>query len=201
MSPYSKAFQTHLRKYPMKTMKTLKSVLILLTLPLITVGAESSSPLMAKVRDATEPFKDVNVAIAAGFVQGTMCVNVDGRSMGIYFVHSDLIGGSALDVNQPQALIYEPLSNGSLRLVGAEYIMLASVWTKQHPGANPPALEGQPLNLVESPISYRRADYRHSLPAFYDLSVLAWEHNPVGTFADWSTGVSCVQQPSQVAEK
>ena len=187
----------------MNTMKTLKSLLILLTLSLITVGAEASSPLMAKVRDATEPFKDVNVAIAAGFVQGTMCVNVDGRAMGIYFVHSDLIGGSGLDVNQPQALIYEPLSNGSLRLVGAEYIVLASVWTKQHPGANPPALEGQPLNLVETPISYRRADFRHSLPAFYELNVLAWEHNPVGTFADWSTGLSCVQQPSQVvaAEK
>ncbi len=189
----------------MKTLKTLKSVLILLTLPLITVGAEVSSPLMAKVRDATEPFKDVNVAIAAGFVQGTMCVNVNGRAIGIFFVHADLIGGNGLlDVNYPQALIYEPLSNGSLRLVGAEYIVLASVWTKQHPGANPPALEGQPLNLVETPVSYRRADFRHSLPAFYDLNVLAWERNPVGTFADWSTGLSCVQQPSQqveVAEK
>ena len=196
----------------------MKSVLILLTLPLIAVGAgqplqfttnaglsarnvsqttEVSSSLMDKVRKATEQFKDVNVAIAAGFVQGTMCVNVDGRAMGIHFVMPSRIAVSVLSAHQPQALIYEPLSNGSLRLVGAEYIVLASVWTKQRPEADPPALEGQPLNLVDSPIGYRRADYRHSLPAFYELTVLAWEHNSVGTFADWSTGVSCVQQPSQ----
>ena len=181
----------------MKTLCCMKSVLILLILPLIAVGAEVSSSLMDNVRKATDPYKDVNVAIAAGFVQGTMCVNINARAMGIHFIHSDLIGGSVLDVNLPQALIYEPLSNGSLRLVGAEFIVLASVWTKQHPGANPPALEGQLMNLVDQPIRYGRADYRHSLPAFYELTVLAWEHNLAATFADWSTGVACVQQPSQ----
>jgi len=179
-----------------KTAYRMKSMLILLTLPLIAVGAEVSAPLIAKVRNATEAYKDVNVAIAAGFVQGTMCVNIDQRALGIHFIHPDLIGGSVLDVNLPQALIYEPLSNGSLRLVGAEYLVLASVWTKQHPGENPPALEGQPLKLVDNAIGYRRSDYRHSLPAFFELTVLAWEHNLLATFADWSTGVACVEQPS-----
>ena len=40
---------------------------------------------------------------------------------------------------------------------------------------------------------------RHDLPfapAFYELHVWAWEQNPVGSFADWNTQVSCDQQPT-----
>ncbi len=40
--------------------------------------------------------------------------------------------------------------------------------------------------------------FRHltlaALPAFYELHVWAWEHNPKGSFADWNTAVSCDKQ-------
>jgi len=48
-------------------------------------------------------------------------------------------------------------------------------------------LEGHLMNFVDAP-------NRYGLPAFYELHVWAWEHNPVGSFADWNTQVSCDQQ-------
>jgi hypothetical protein len=93
------------------------------------------------------------------------------------------------DINA--ALIYEPLPNGSFRLVGVEFIILASVWQGQIPPGSPPtatpALEGHLMNFVAAP-------NRYGLPAFYELHVWAWTHNPVGSFADWNTQVSCDQQ-------
>ena len=52
-----------------------------------------------------------------------------------------------------------------------------------------PALDGHLLNFVNAP-------NRYGLPAFYEIHVWAWEHNPVGSFADWNTHVSCDRQPS-----
>ena len=86
-------------------------------------------------------------------------------------------------------LEWVPGASRGLRLVGVEFIVLAGVWESQHPGAGPPALEGHLLNLVDAP-------NRYGLPAFYEMHVWAWEHNPVGSFADWNTHVSCEQQPS-----
>lgn len=174
----------------MKSLYRMKSVLILLTLSPIAMGAEAASPLVDKVRDATAQFQDINAAIAAGFVRGTPCVSgPDFGAMGVHFVLPSRIANGVLSADQPEALIYEPLSNGSLRLVGVEFIVLASVWTTQHPGAGPPALDGQLLNFVNAP-------NRYGLPAFYELHVWAWAQNPVGSFADWNTRVSCAHQPT-----
>ncbi len=32
---------------------------------------------------------------------------------------------------------------------------------------------------------------RYRIPGFYDLHVWAWKGNPLGTFADWNSRVSC----------
>lgn len=147
-----------------------------------------SSPLVQKVRAATRRYKNINVALAEGWVQGTPCVSgPNSGAMGVHFVRPERIGDGLLDANEPEALIYEPLPSGRLRLVGVEFIVLAESWDTQNPDA-PPALEGHLLNLVPAPNRYR-------LPAFYEIHVWAWEHNPNGTFADWNKRVSCVSQP------
>ena len=74
--------------------------------------------------------------------------------MGVHFVLPSRISGGVLSADQPQALIYEPLSNGWLRLVGVEFIVLANVWATNHPGASPPALAGQLMKFVDSPNRY-----------------------------------------------
>jgi hypothetical protein len=145
--------------------------------------------LMDKVRAGTERYKDINVALSEGFVQATPCVSgPDTGAMGVHFVLPSRIAGGVLKADQPEALIYEPSSDGRMRLVGVEFIVLASVWESKHPAGSTPALEGDLLNYVGAP-------NRYGLPAFYEIHVWAWENNPKGNFADWNTHVSCEKQP------
>ena len=143
-----------------------------------------SSPLVDKVRRATGRFRDINVAIGEDWVQGTPCVSGPNEgAMGVHFVLPDRIGDGVLDADEPEALIYEPLTHGAFRLVGVEFIVLANTWT----GDTAPTLEGHLLNYVGEP-------NRYGLPAFYELHVWAWERNPKGNFADWNTVVTCDKQ-------
>lgn len=164
--------------------------LLALQLPLIGWAATSpvDSPLIEKVRSATARFKDINVAIAEGWVPATPCVSgPDTGAMGVHFVLPARISGGVLNGEQPEALIYEPMLNGAMRLVGVEFIVLESVWQAQNPGGGVPALDGNLLNYIGTP-------NRYGLPAFYELHVWAWEHNPKGSFADWNTLVTCEHQ-------
>jgi hypothetical protein len=167
------------------------SVLIALTgLSLKAVAADTpADPLVNRVRVATERYTDINVAKADGFVIGTPCVSgPDFGAMGVHLVQPRRLDG-VVDVTKPEALIYEPLSDGALRLVGVEYIAIASAWGSLHPDGSTPALEGNLMNYVGAP-------NRFGLPAFYEIHVWAWEHNPKGTLADWNTQVTCDNQPA-----
>jgi len=165
--------------------------ILALVMPFVAMaGAPSSdlSPLIDKVRNATAQYKNINVALHEGFAQATPCVSgPDFGAMGVHFVLSERIANGVLSADQPEALIYEPMAGGALRLVGVEFIVLASVWQSQHPTGGPPALDGHLLNFVDAP-------NRYGLPAFYEIHVWAWEQNPVGSFADWNTQVSCNKQ-------
>jgi len=181
----------------MSIFRRLTFALLPLAMPLLAAGGQPQNtsqsnndalPLIDKVRSATERFKDINVAISEGFVQGTPCVSgPDTGAMGVHFVKPARIAAGVLQADEPEALIYEPLPGGALRLVGVEFIVLASVWQSQNPAGGTPALEGDLLNYVSAP-------NRYGLPDFYELHVWAWENNPKGSFADWNTHVSCDKQ-------
>jgi hypothetical protein len=154
----------------------------------VALSRDSASPLVERVRAATARYRDINVAKAEGFVQATPCVSGPNfGAMGVHFVLPSRVGGNAPNADEPQALIYEPTGGGGTRLVGVEFIIIAGLWDAAHP-QSPPSLDGQLLNLVDAP-------NRYGLPAFYEIHVWAWEHNPVGSFADWNTAVSCDRQP------
>jgi hypothetical protein len=147
------------------------------------------SPLVDKVRAATRRYKNIEVAIAEGWVPATPCVSgPNSGAMGVHYVLPERVGDAVLSADVPEALIYEPLTNGRLRLVGVEFIVLAEAWNTANPNAQP-TLDGHLLNLVGEPNRYR-------LPAFYELHVWAWERNPDGNFADWNSLVTCDLQPS-----
>jgi len=167
-------------------------VLAVLSLPassaLAAEGGDASA-LAEKVRHATARFLNINVALAEGWVPATPCVSgPDFGAMGVHLVLPPRLDDAVLDAQAPEALIYEPMANGAMRLVGVEFIVKASVWAAANPPPAVPALEGNLLNLIGEP-------NRFGLPAFYELHVWAWEHNPQGTFADWNTHVSCDHQP------
>ena len=139
--------------------------------------------LVRTVREATERFKDVNVAEAEGYHLQFGCVSgPDAGAMGMHFVNGPLVGDGVIDASKPEIVIYEPQPNGSLKLIGADYLVLADQWNATHPSA--PELMGQLFHLFEAP-------NRFGLPAFYTLHVWAWKDSPTGAFVNWNTNVSC----------
>jgi hypothetical protein len=156
-----------------------------------TLSRRDTGPLIDKVRRATARYRDVNVAIAEGWAPGTPCVSGPNEgAMGVHFLLKPTEPGNRLDDGEldpeaPEALIYEPLSNGALRFVGVEFIVKKADWEKKHKG--PAVLDGHLTNYVGQP-------NRYGLPEFYELHVWAWEDNPQGTFADWNVRVSCNKQ-------
>jgi hypothetical protein len=144
---------------------------------------QSPSKLVQIVREATQQFLDVNAATAAGYAPFLGCVTgPDHGAMGIHYLNGALVGDGEIDATHPEALIYEPGSDGRLRLVGVEYIVIASQWLANH--SSPPVLEGQSFQFVDSP-------NRYNVPAIFELHVWAWRENPAGVFVDWNNHVSC----------
>ena len=116
----------------------LTAVLVSLASPLTILGQhdlgdQSSAKLVQIVQGATAKYVNVNNATAAGYGPVLGCVSgSDHGAMGIHYVNGGLLTGETLlsdgqlDPTRPQALIYEPQSNGELKLVGVEFIILAS---------------------------------------------------------------------------
>jgi hypothetical protein len=135
------------------------------------------------VRAATERFRHVAMAEAEGYGLLFGCVSgPDIGAMGLHYVNLSLVGDGELDASRPEIVLYEPTANGRLKITGADYLVLAAEWDAKN--AAPPQLMGQLFHLIESP-------NRYGLPAFYTLHVWAWKDNPLGTFANWHSKVSC----------
>lgn len=145
----------------------------------------AQNTLLKVVRDSTARFKDVAVAEAEGYSLLFGCVSgPDAGAMGMHFVNLSLVGSGVLDATRPQIVIYEPMPDGHLQLIGADFLVIASDWDKAHPGQGAPQLLGQLFHYFESP-------NRFGLPAFYTLHVWAWKDNPNGAFVNWHPNVSC----------
>jgi hypothetical protein len=147
------------------------------------VAGGNAETLVKTVRESTERFKDVAVAEAEGYGLQFGCVSgPDWGAMGLHYVNFPLVLDGILDPAKPEIVIYEPLPNGKLQLVGADFLVLADAWHAKNEG--PPQLMGQLLHLFESP-------NRFGLPAFYTLHVWAWKDSPTGMFANWHKNISC----------
>lgn len=173
----------------------LSAALLACALPAAAHGPEDdlSSATLAQIADArraTAPFHDLAAAVAAGYgpgpfadAAGLTCIDKPGAgAMGVHYVNGGLLNVH-LSALAPQALIYEPMPGGTLRLVGAEYIVFQSAWEAAFPGTVP-RLFDQALHLVP-------AGNRYGLPPFYALHVWLWQPNRSGMFADWNPAVRC----------
>jgi hypothetical protein len=157
-----------------------------------------SSNLVKIVRNATQQYQ--NVANATGFTPVLGCVSgSDHGAMGVHYVNLSMLNGETLigngqqlDPTKPQALIYEPQSNGEMKLVGAEFVILASALP---PGAAP-EVEGHLMLYIDGPSASRpkATPNRYGLPALFELHVWAWKDNPQGSFVDWNNHVTCDSQ-------
>jgi hypothetical protein len=143
----------------------------------------STGALLKVVRDSTDRFQDVNVAMAEGYALQFGCVTgSDSGAMGLHYVNGKLVESGILDPTRPQIVIYEPMPDGSLKLIGADYLVIAQTWHATH--AEQPQMMGQLFHLFDAP-------NRFGLPAFYTLHVWAWKENPNGAFVNWHPNVTC----------
>ena len=156
------------------------------------------SKLVQLVRNATQQYQNVANA-APDYIPVLGCVSgSDHGAMGIHYVNGSLLNGETLlsdgqlDPTKPQALIYEPQPNGELKLVGAEFIILASAL----PPNAAPQVNGHLMLYIDGPTSSRpkATPNRYGLPALFELHDWAWRDNHQGAFVDWNDHVTCAHQ-------
>ena len=167
-------------------------------------------PTLAEVRQATERFRDVTVAVAEGYIRDpfNMCdtAAMMGRpaslgAMGIHYFRPDLLGitappsprvsgsGTHTDFRRPSILIYEPQADGSLALVAVENLVFADAW-KAAGHAEPPTFHGVPYDTMrEDPAT--AIDEAHMFEPHYDRHVWIYRENPNGVFAPFNPAVTC----------
>jgi hypothetical protein len=135
---------------------------------------------LVSLRDVLAAYEDVDAATADGFERFGDCMSGPQGAQGIHFTNGERIGDPGLDALMPEALMYEPRPDGSLRLLGAEYLVFQQAW---HDAGNvaSPALLGREFSLNTTLLD----------EPFYALHVWVWQHNPSGIFANWNPLVSC----------
>ncbi|MEO8578002.1 MAG: hypothetical protein ABI556_14935 [Gemmatimonadales bacterium] len=167
-----------------------------------TYTAEVNAGL-AQIRQVTAGFHDFEKAQEAGyttwspnpFAPGATCPSNSEGNMGYHLVNVPLRGGAGnpaagdatIDLLQPEMLLYEKKPNGTMRLVGVEYIVFKAAWEAANGiGAPPPEILGQPL--LEG--SHTFPGGTGSIP-HYELHVWVWSRNSLGMFYPWNPDVSC----------
>jgi hypothetical protein len=167
-------------------------------------------PTLAEVRAATERFRDVNVALAEGYVRdpGNLCDTADmmGRqaalgAMGIHFFRPDLLGitappsprvngdGTHTDFRKPSILIYEPQADGSLALVAVENLVFEESWLATGK-KSPPTFHGVPYDTMRDDPN-TATDEAHMFEPHFDRHVWIYRENPNGVFAQFNPNVTC----------
>ncbi len=192
--------------------------LVLLSSIAGTALSNPVEPDIAAVRKATERYRDVNVALAEGYIRdpGNVCdtATMMGRSaalgsMGVHYFRPDLLGitappnprvsgnGTHTDFNKPAILIYEPQADGSHELVAVENLVFIKAWEAAGNKA-PPTYQGQSFNkMADDPAT--KVDEAHMFEPHYDLHVWLYRDNPSGMFAQFNPNVSCEHGNTQMA--
>ena len=179
-----KSIDQSARFAPLVVLVTLATVFLVLTLvaPVasqvreIEAGADSVPGFVEVIREATAPYADIEVARADGWaVAITDCKETEAGGMGYHFGRPALLeDGGQLDPMTPETLMYEPQADGSMELVGVEYILPAADWHG----------EGTPVFLDQDMVW-------NEAFGIWTLHVWTARENPEGVFTAWNPTVSC----------
>jgi hypothetical protein len=146
---------------------------------------------VSALREATDPYHDIEVARDSGYVTelpqtaeyggGTCVVDISVPSAGAMGIHLvDTRPGGRLDgvlePTNPEALLYEKRKDGSYRLTGVEFIVA---------GGERPKLFG---NRFDDTNLARYGDPNTNV---WTLHAWIWKPNPNGMFDPWNTRVNC----------
>lgn len=169
----------------------------------------SDEPSLDAVRDATLRYRDLNVALAEGYLMDPMgtcetaaLMGQDAGlgAMGVHYFRPDLLGvtethprvngvGTYMDFLQPSILIYEPQADGSMELVAVENLVFKKAW-EEAGNTELPSFHGQSYNLMQDDPA-TEIDEAHMFEPHYDLHVWVHRKNPNGPFTPFNPDVDC----------
>ena len=130
---------------------------------------------VAQVRDATKPFQQIAAAKAAGYTAQypAGCAESPAGVQGFHWLNEALVDAN-VELLRPELLMYEPQADGSMELIGVDYVVPFDAWTSNEA----PTLLGMP--------------FMRNVPlGVWALHIWAWRPNPSGTFAMWNPNASC----------
>ena len=186
-------------------------------------ASNNIEPTIGQVVALTDKYRDVNAAKREGYTTDNKCTTAEMLgfpkelgAMGLHYVRRDLLGlppkpappgsgrvrgtGTYTDFRRPAMLVYEPQSDGTLRLVAVENLVFASAWQASG-NQGPPTFRGQPYVLLVDKQD-TKVDEAHGWEPHYELHV--WRvDNPNGQFSEFNPRVTCQynkapQPPPQV---
>ena len=161
------------------------------------------------LRAATEKYKDVNVALAEGYIPDPSghCVSAEAEGlppewggMGIHYLNpaklkitgdTPRVDGMSThtDFMEPAILLYEPQADGSMELVGVENLVFQAAWMGMgHSG--PPMINGRMWDhMADNPDT--DGDEAHGFMPHFDQHVWLYRENPAGDLMPFNPNVTC----------
>ncbi len=130
---------------------------------------------IAQVRSATARFQTIAAAQQAGYTSQypAGCAQSPEGAQAFHYLNPAL-ADSVVELLRPELFMYEPQADGSMRLVGVDYVVPFTAWKSDAP----PTLLGVPF-------------MRNEPLGVWALHIWAWRDNPTGMFAAWNPAVSC----------
>ena len=128
---------------------------------------------VADVKTATAQFRDIAVAKAAGYTNQypAGCSESPDGAQAFHFLKDSLVDDK-VELLTPELLMYEPQPDGSMQLIGVDYVVPFAK------SATPPTLLGVPF-------------MRNEKLGVWALHIWTLRSNPSGMFAAWNPNVSC----------
>jgi hypothetical protein len=146
--------------------------------------AELTGPQRKVIRDATRQFRDVDVALAAGYVPTEACAALPGvGGMGYHYVNPGLIGDARVDPTMPEILLYYRDDRGRLKLGGVEYFVADADQDL--------ATDGDRPTLMGHAFDGPMPGHEPGMPVHYDLHAWVYLDNPSGDLAAWNPNLTC----------
>lgn len=167
--------------------------------------------LLAQIRQATVKYQKFETAVNDGYMLDHCVQHPELGGMGHHAANMGLIM-SEFDPLTPEVLLYEPMPNGKLKLVGVEYIipstplfgdevdtldppMLGDVPFDNHRrGQMVPVLDehgNEVLDENNEPVLRFQPDKGGPPLPHYQLHVWIWKANPSGMYFPFNPNVSC----------
>ncbi len=149
-------------------------------------GADEITPAERNlIRDATKRYRDVEVALADGYVPASPCVaHPELGGMGHHYVHPERASDTVIDATEPEMLVYVPDRQGRLRLGAVEYFAADA-------DQDLTTDEDRPYLFGRVPFDGPMPGHDPEMPTHYDIHVWIYKHNPAGELSPWNPSVTC----------